>query len=92
MSRSRSLESRSNCRGAAGADHCAIDIEDHNGRPRRKFVAAFSEFQGSGDFLLSEDNAAGTVAVESERERVVLPAVFTLPHAVAGTAQARTRA
>ena len=60
-------------------------------RARRKLIAARAKFQCGPDFLRSEESPACVVPVVRERERVVLPTVFALPHAVARTAQGRAR-
>jgi len=77
--------------GAEGGDHVAVRIENFDHRVRGKLVAASSEFHGSRNFLRSDESAARVVAIESECERVILPATFILPNSVAGTAQSRTR-
>ena len=84
------LEPRPDGGGAAGAISLPLtsrvsiaDVDANSSPPLR--------VPGSPDFLRSDENAARVVAGVRERERVLLPAVFALPDAVAGTPQRRTR-
>src|SRR3989442_15825213 len=50
---------------------------------RCKLIPAYSEFQGSRNFLRSDEHAARVIAVIRESERVLLLAMFALPKSVA---------
>ena len=76
---------------AEGADHVAVGIENFDDRVRCKLIAAFAEFQVSGNLLRSDKKAARVIAIVRECERVILPASSVLPNSVAGAAQSRTR-
>jgi hypothetical protein len=55
-------------------------------------VAAYAKFQSGRDFLRPEKDAACVRVVEREHERVLLRALFALPHTVTGTTLRQTRA
>lgn len=76
--------------GAEGGDHVAVHIENLDHRVRGKVIATGSEFQGSGNFLGSDENTVRVVAIERECERVIPPASSVLPNSVAGATQSGT--
>lgn len=73
--------------GAEGGDHVVVRIQNFDDSVRCQLIAAGSEFQGRGNSLRSDKNAARVIAIEREFVRVILPALSTLPNPVAGATQ-----